>query len=231
MKEYEGVDVCTHIFLTSALAVGEWSASNPGRFTPGGKAPGTHCIEGWVGSWTGLEDVEKRQFFTLLGIELRLLGRSARIQASLIKPRIKTLTIRRNFPCWISWLLYKAHVMLSIAPWDSLLKNTRSTGDPRVTSCSQNPIYRTHIILCFNVFKENKSVNLSRCCCHTEWGVQLSGSVDIDTMYRYVRMNIKNWWMLPNTGDECWHSLISLCKFNAIDCYTKLHGIPQDRKS
>jgi hypothetical protein len=35
--------------LTSALDGGEWSASQPGRFTPRGKRPGTHCIGSWVG--------------------------------------------------------------------------------------------------------------------------------------------------------------------------------------
>jgi hypothetical protein len=31
-----------HIFLTSVLFAGEWSAARPGRFTPVEKAPGTH---------------------------------------------------------------------------------------------------------------------------------------------------------------------------------------------
>jgi hypothetical protein len=35
-------------FLTSALVGGQWSASRPGRFTPGERAPGTHWIGGWV---------------------------------------------------------------------------------------------------------------------------------------------------------------------------------------
>jgi hypothetical protein len=35
MKAYDGVHVYIHIFLTSALVGGEWSASRPGRFTPG----------------------------------------------------------------------------------------------------------------------------------------------------------------------------------------------------
>jgi hypothetical protein len=39
MKEYGGVDVQIHVFLTSALAGSEWSASGPGRFTTGEKAP------------------------------------------------------------------------------------------------------------------------------------------------------------------------------------------------
>jgi hypothetical protein len=34
MKAYGGVDVYIHIFLTSTLVGGEWSASHPGRFTP-----------------------------------------------------------------------------------------------------------------------------------------------------------------------------------------------------
>jgi hypothetical protein len=39
MKAYEGVDVYIHIFLTSALVGGEWSASRPCRFTPRLKSP------------------------------------------------------------------------------------------------------------------------------------------------------------------------------------------------
>jgi hypothetical protein len=37
MKAYGGVDVQIHVFLTSALTGGEWSASRPGHFTPGKK--------------------------------------------------------------------------------------------------------------------------------------------------------------------------------------------------
>jgi hypothetical protein len=48
MKEYGGVDVQIHIFLTLVLAAGEWSVSRPGRFTPGEGAPGTHWIGGEV---------------------------------------------------------------------------------------------------------------------------------------------------------------------------------------
>jgi hypothetical protein len=57
MKAYKGVDVWTHVLLTSALAGGEWSASRPDRFTPGERAPVTH----WIGEWVdraGLNDIE-----------------------------------------------------------------------------------------------------------------------------------------------------------------------------
>jgi hypothetical protein len=57
MKAYGVVDVQIHIFLNSALAGGEWSASRLCRFIPG-----THWIGGWVGPRAGLENLEKRKF-------------------------------------------------------------------------------------------------------------------------------------------------------------------------
>jgi hypothetical protein len=39
MNTYGGVDVQIHVFLTSTLVGGEWSASRPGSFTPGERAP------------------------------------------------------------------------------------------------------------------------------------------------------------------------------------------------
>jgi hypothetical protein len=81
MKVYGGVDVYIHIFLTSALVGGEWSASRPGRFTPGERAPGTHWLEGWVSPRVGLDDVEKRKFLNLPGLELRPLDRPTRSQS------------------------------------------------------------------------------------------------------------------------------------------------------
>jgi hypothetical protein len=72
--------------MTSALAGGEWSASRPGRFIPEERAHGTPWIVGWVDPIAGLEDVENRKFFILLGLELRPLGRPSRNQ-SLYRPR------------------------------------------------------------------------------------------------------------------------------------------------
>jgi hypothetical protein len=71
MKSYGGVDVEIHVFLISAPVGGEWSASHPGRFTPGERAPGTNWIGGQVVPRTGLDDVEKRKCLTLPGFELR----------------------------------------------------------------------------------------------------------------------------------------------------------------
>jgi hypothetical protein len=80
MKTYGEVDVYIHIFLTSALVEGERPASRPSRFTPGERAPGTHWIGGWVDPSAGLDNVEKRKFLTLPGLELQPIGRSASSQ-------------------------------------------------------------------------------------------------------------------------------------------------------
>jgi hypothetical protein len=81
MKAYGGVDIYTHIFLTSALVGGEWSESRPGRFIPGERTPGTHWIGGWVDLRVGLDYVKKKKFLTLSGLELRPLGHPARSQS------------------------------------------------------------------------------------------------------------------------------------------------------
>jgi hypothetical protein len=47
--------------LTSALDVGEWSASRHGRFTPRERAPCTHWIGGWVGLRAVLDAAVKRK--------------------------------------------------------------------------------------------------------------------------------------------------------------------------
>jgi hypothetical protein len=75
------VSVQIHIFLTSVLVGGEWSASRPGRFTPSERAPGVRWIGGWVDPRAGMDDMEKREFLTLPGLELQPLGRPARSQS------------------------------------------------------------------------------------------------------------------------------------------------------
>jgi hypothetical protein len=81
MKAYGGVHVYIHIFLALVLVGREYSSSRPDRFTLGERVPGIHWIGGWVGHRVGLDDVEKRTFLTLPGLELRPLGRPARSQS------------------------------------------------------------------------------------------------------------------------------------------------------
>jgi hypothetical protein len=76
MKAYGGVNVYIHVFLTSELVGGEWSASCTGYFTPG-----THCIGGWEGPRTGVDEV-KMKIFLLPGLGLRPLVRAARRQST-----------------------------------------------------------------------------------------------------------------------------------------------------
>jgi hypothetical protein len=71
------VDVYSHV---SALAGRQCSVSRPGRFTLGERVPGTHCIGSWVDPRTGLDDLEKRKFLTLPGLELQPLSRPSRSQ-------------------------------------------------------------------------------------------------------------------------------------------------------
>jgi hypothetical protein len=75
------VDVQIHVFFTSALVGGEWSASLPGRFAPRERAPGAHWIVGWAGPRAALDDLETRKILPLPGLELQPFGRPARSQS------------------------------------------------------------------------------------------------------------------------------------------------------
>jgi hypothetical protein len=61
------------------MATGQLHA--PGRFTPVERAPGTHWRGGWVNPRVVLDDVKKRKFLTLPGLELGPLGRPASSQS------------------------------------------------------------------------------------------------------------------------------------------------------
>jgi hypothetical protein len=53
----------------------------PRPLYPRERTPDTHWIGGWVDPRAGLDDVEKRKFLNLPGLELRPLGRPARSQS------------------------------------------------------------------------------------------------------------------------------------------------------
>jgi hypothetical protein len=59
MKAYGRVGAQIHVFLTSALVGGEWSASRHCRFIPREKAPGNLWIGSWLGPTAGLDDMAK----------------------------------------------------------------------------------------------------------------------------------------------------------------------------
>jgi len=58
------VELKLHAFLNLALDGGEWLASSPGLFTLRKRAPGTHCVGGWVGHRAGLDMVVKRKILS-----------------------------------------------------------------------------------------------------------------------------------------------------------------------
>jgi hypothetical protein len=95
---------------------------DPGRFTPGERAAGTHWIGSWVGLRADLDDVEKRKFLTLPGLELRTLGRLARSQ-SLYRQQKKAKATRRKL-CFSAVVHYESHKKKSrIEPMASAARN------------------------------------------------------------------------------------------------------------
>jgi hypothetical protein len=73
-------------FLTSAVDAGEWSASRPGRFTPGARALGTHWRRDWVFPRADLDAMKKRKNLILAG------NRTRAVQLSYPDSRINILT-------------------------------------------------------------------------------------------------------------------------------------------
>jgi hypothetical protein len=81
MKTYGVAYLQIHVFLTSAIVGGEWSASRLGRFTPEEIDPGTHSIGSWMSPRAEKNDVEKGKFLTLSVLEPLPLRRPARSQS------------------------------------------------------------------------------------------------------------------------------------------------------
>jgi hypothetical protein len=135
MKACGGVDGYILVFLTSVLLVvgGEWSASCPSRFTQGERAPGTH----WVDPRAGLDEVEKRKFLTILGLELRHLGRPARSQS----------LYRMRYPGSTFWLW--GHLKLWCISADHWLRGINVTNrESQSEDSSETRHFRQNVHLC-----------------------------------------------------------------------------------
>jgi hypothetical protein len=101
-------------------------SSTPRLLYPRERAPGTHCIGGWVDPRAGLDDMEKWKLLTLPGLELRALSRPARSQSLYrLQPVSKMLESLRKYHwnCWrsaISWQLWEPRLLHGVV-WNQLL--------------------------------------------------------------------------------------------------------------
>jgi hypothetical protein len=83
VKAYGG-SVCIAPYFLDFGTRWRWMVSFTLRLLyPWERTLGVHWIGGWVDPRAGLDDAEKKKFFTLPGLELRPLGRPAAIQATL----------------------------------------------------------------------------------------------------------------------------------------------------
>jgi hypothetical protein len=89
-----------------------WSASRPGRFTPGEIAPSEHLIGGWVGPRAGSDTVEKRKISFGWGEGLCPL-KSLLQKTVLILYRLSKVSIivRLEFLRWSLWRLLSLGIL------------------------------------------------------------------------------------------------------------------------
>jgi hypothetical protein len=81
----------------------------PCHFTPGERDPGTHWTGCWMDPRAGLDEVEKRKFLTLPGLELRTLCPLARIQSLY---RLRYPGYQKNVDIKITPELFKALILV-----------------------------------------------------------------------------------------------------------------------
>jgi hypothetical protein len=77
MKAYGGSGCIDPHFLDLGTSWRRMVSFTPRPLNPRGKSPRYHWIRGWVDPRAGLDDVEKRKFLTLPGIEIRPPGLAA----------------------------------------------------------------------------------------------------------------------------------------------------------
>jgi hypothetical protein len=125
--------------LTTPLSsIGEWMYSwrwvvrfTPRPIYPQGKSPGIHWIGGWVGPVTGLDDVEKRKFLILPGLQLRPLCHPARAASRYTDWAIPVPFIGEHvniFSCiWSCNLMWEEQLMFSNVHYSSGLKELENS--------------------------------------------------------------------------------------------------------
>jgi hypothetical protein len=167
MKTYTELDVFIHIFLTSALVVGEWPVRRPCRFTSC-----MYCIRSWMGPRADLEGVDKRKFLILPGLQFRLLCRPASSQSL-----HRLLAINEH---------YKQHAYgnETFFIWWTKLKNVLQKSISKLKNISKSNLWESVA----DIWKWLNTLNV-RSCGRLMWrGVEYSGS--IKAVNKFDQLNI-----------------------------------------
>jgi hypothetical protein len=106
------MDVQIHIYLTSAVVGGEWSA--PATLLPGERDPGISWIGTWVDPRTSVENLEKRIFLDLLGLKLQCRSHSA-CNKLLYQLHNPGTILQRISNCTIQAPFYKEYLTKSLS--------------------------------------------------------------------------------------------------------------------
>jgi hypothetical protein len=92
-ERHVGEWMCRSIFSRSmTLVESGLSFSRPGRFTAVERTPGIHCTGGWVEPKTVMEEVERRKFLALSGLQDRPIGQAIKLYCIIFKAAIKNRT-------------------------------------------------------------------------------------------------------------------------------------------
>jgi hypothetical protein len=83
--------------------ISRWMVS----FTPRPPYPGAHRIGGWVGPRAGLDDVERRNWFGLPGLELQTLGHAAHSQSLYRQRYVWNYTTKIGYHSYLPFLRLK----------------------------------------------------------------------------------------------------------------------------
>jgi hypothetical protein len=157
---YGVVGVQSHVFLSSALAGGEWSTSRSWCVTPRERAPSTHWIGGWVDSRTGLDDMEKLKFLILPGLKHWSLGWPAHSQS--------LYRLYQLYYCNSSKVYVHSNLILEATKWKTntlinLLHSVSSQLKPKL------PMSDMHLPYEFKHYLKIKIINITDLGIRDSW--------------------------------------------------------------